>query len=68
MAERTFHQVITIYGVPKDPPPLGLSFETIVLDNPAYVTGSFDAHMDTNRDLLLGLQSLLQGLSLEMSL
>ena len=39
-----------IYGVPRDLPPLGLSFETIVLDDSAYTTGSFDAYVDTNQD------------------
>ena len=39
-----------IYGVPRDPPSPGLSFESIVLDNPAYVTSFFYAYVDTNRD------------------
>ena len=50
MAESTFHQVMPIYGVPRDLPPLGLSFESIVLDDLAYATGSFDAYVDTNQD------------------
>ena len=37
------------YGVLRDLPPLGLSFETIVLDNPAYATSSFNAHVDTSK-------------------
>jgi len=39
-----------IYEVPRDLPPLGLSFESVVLDVPAYMMGSFDAYMDTSRD------------------
>ena len=39
-----------IFGVRKDPPPLGLSFESIVMDNSAYTTGSFDAYVDTSKD------------------
>ena len=39
-----------IYGVSRDPHPLGLSFESIILDDPAYATGSFDAYMDTSQD------------------
>ena len=50
MAERTFHQVMPVYGAPRDPPSLGLSFESIVLDNPSYVMGSFNAYVDTSRD------------------
>ena len=37
------------YGVLRDLPPLGLSFETIVLDDPAYATSSFNAHVDTSK-------------------
>ena len=48
MVERTFHQVMLVFGVPRDPPPLGLSFESIVMDNPAY--GLFHAYMDTSID------------------
>ena len=50
MAERTFHQVVPVYGVPKDLPPLGLSFETIFLDDSAYAMSYFDTHVDTSRD------------------
>ena len=32
-----------VFGVLRDPAPLGLSFESIVMDNIAYSTGSFDA-------------------------
>ena len=50
LAEKTFHQVIPDYRVPRDPAPHGLSFKTIVLSDPAYATGFFDAYMDTSRD------------------
>ena len=39
-----------VYGVFRDPSPHGLSFETIVLDNLAYMMGSFDAYVDTSKD------------------
>ena len=39
-----------VYGVPKDLPPHGLSFETMVMGNSAYATGSFNAYMDTSKD------------------
>jgi len=39
-----------VFGVSRDPPLIGLSFESIVMDNPAYAMGSFDAYMDTNKD------------------
>ena len=39
-----------VFGVPRDPPPLGLSFKSIVLDDSAYAMGFFDAYMDTSRD------------------
>ena len=41
---------MSVFGVPRDPPPLGLSFESIVMENPAYTMGSFDAYVDTSRD------------------
>ena len=50
LVERTFHQVILVYGVLRDLPPHTLSFETIVPGDSAYATGSFDAYMDTSRD------------------
>ena len=50
LAERTFYQVMPVYGVPRDPPPYGLSFKTIVLGDLTDATGSFDAYMDTSRD------------------
>ena len=50
LAERTFHQVMSVYRVPRDSLSPGLSFESIVLDNPAYATSSFDAYVDTSRD------------------
>ena len=50
MVERTFHQVMLVFGVHRDPPPLGLSFESIAVDNPDYVAGSFNAYVDTSID------------------
>ena len=41
---------MSIFGVPRDPPPLGLSFESIIMDDSAYTTGSFDAYVDTSRE------------------
>ena len=38
------------FGVLKDPPPLGLLFESIVMDNSAYAMGSFNAYVDTSID------------------
>ena len=34
LVEMTFHQVMLVCRVPKDPPPRGLSFEAIVQDDP----------------------------------
>ena len=39
-----------IYEVPKDPPHQGLSFKAMVLEDPDYATGAFDAYVDTSRD------------------
>lgn len=39
-----------VYEVPRDLPPHGLSFEAMVLDDPDYATGTFDAYVDTSRD------------------
>ena len=50
MAERTFHQVISVFVLPKDLHPFSFSFNSIVMDNPAYVTSSFDAYVETSRD------------------
>ena len=50
LAERALYQVMPIYGVPRDPPPLRLLFESVVLDDSTYATGSFNAYMDTSRD------------------
>jgi len=50
LVERTFHQVMPVYGVLRDLPPHTLSFKTIVLGDPAYATGSSDAYVDTSRD------------------
>ena len=37
-----------VFGIPRDPPPLGLSFESIAAENLDYATGSFDAYVDTS--------------------
>ena len=39
-----------VYGVPRDPPPHGLSFEAMVLGDPDYARGTFNAYVDTSRD------------------
>ena len=39
-----------IYEVPRDLPLHGLSFEAMVLGDPDYAMGAFDAYMDTSRD------------------
>ena len=39
-----------IYGVPRDLPSHGFPFEAIILDDPEYAVGAFDAYMDTSRD------------------
>ena len=41
---------MSVFGVPRNPPPLSLSFESIVMENRAYTMGSFDAYVDTSRD------------------
>ena len=48
--KRTSPHVMLVFGVPRDLPPLGLSFKPIVVDDSAYVIGSFDAYVDTRRD------------------
>lgn len=50
LAERTFHQVMRVYRVPRDPPPYGLSFEAMVLDDLEYTISAFDAYVDKSRD------------------
>ena len=54
MEERTFHQFMSVFRVPRDPPPLGLSFKSIVLDDSTYVTSSFDTYVDTSKDYAIG--------------
>ena len=39
-----------VYGVPRDLRPHGLSFEAMVLGNPAYAMGAFDAYVDMSGD------------------
>lgn len=41
---------MSVFGVPRDPPPPGLSFEPVVIDDLAYAMGSFDAYVDTSMD------------------
>ena len=50
LAERTFHQVMPVFGVLKNLPPLSLSLESVVLDDSTYMMGSFNAYVDTSRD------------------
>ena len=50
MAERTFHQVMPVYGVARDPPPYSLSFEAMVMGDPDYTTGAFNAYVDMSKD------------------
>ena len=47
---KTFYQVMLVYGVPRDPPTHGLSFEAMVMGDPDYATGAFDAYVDMSRD------------------
>ena len=39
-----------VYGLLRDPPPHDFSFETIILGNPAYATGTFFAYVDMSKD------------------
>ena len=39
-----------VYGVPRDSPPYGLSFEAIVLADSEYAVGASDAYVDMSRD------------------
>ena len=50
LTRKTFYQVMPVYGVPRDPPTHGLSFEAMVMGDPDYATGAFDAYVDTSRD------------------
>lgn len=49
MVERTFHQVMLTFRVPRDPP-LEISYPKVIVDDPAYATGSFEGFLieDTN--------------------
>ena len=49
MAERTFHQVISTFKVPRDSL-LEISCPEVIVDKPTYVTGSFEGFLteDTN--------------------
>jgi len=68
LVERTFHQVMSVFGVPRDPPPLGLSFEFIVIGDLAYTTSSFNANVDTSKDYAIWFAKSSTGLLLEMTL
>ena len=57
-----------VFGVPRDPPPLGLSLESIVIDDPVYAMGSFVAYVDTGRDYATWFTESFTGLILEMLL
>ena len=50
MAKRNFRQVMLVFGVPKDAPPIVLLFKSTVMDYLAYTMGSFDAYVDTSID------------------
>ena len=50
LVERTFHQVMPVYRIPRDLTPHGLSFKAIVLDDLEYAMGAFNAYVDTSRD------------------
>lgn len=39
-----------VFGVTRDPSPLSLSFKSIVMDDPAYMTSAFDAYVDTSKN------------------
>ena len=49
LAKSTFHQVILIFRVPKDPS-LDTSCPKMVLDNPAYTIGSFEGFVTVDTD------------------
>lgn len=55
-----------VYGVPRDLPHHGLSFKAIVLDDPEYAVGAFDAYVETSRDYSTWFAKSSAGLSLEM--
>ena len=57
-----------VYKVPKDPPPYGLSFETMVLGDSLMRRAPLMLIWIQIEIILLGLPSLMQGLSLEMFL
>jgi len=44
LAKRIFHQVMPTFRVPKDPP-LEISCPEVIVDNPAYVIGSYVSFM-----------------------
>ena len=50
LEEKAFHQVMPVYGVPRDLPPYSLSFKTMVLGDLAYAIVSFDVYVNTSRE------------------
>lgn len=49
MTERTFHQVMLTFRVPRDPP-LKISCSEMIMDDPVYVTGSFEGFLIEDTD------------------
>ena len=59
---------MSVFRVLRDPPPLGLSFEFIVIGGLAYTTSSFNAYVDTSKYYAIWFAKSSTGLLLEMSL
>lgn len=49
MVEMTFHQVMSVFKVPRDPPPK-ISYPAMIMDNPAYAIGSFKGFLTVTID------------------
>ena len=54
LAERTFHQVMPVYGMARDPPPHSLSFKAMVMGDLDYAIGVFNAYVDMSKGNLVG--------------
>ena len=52
MAERTFHQVMPTFRVPKDPP-LEISYPEVIVDDPVYAIGSFEGFLIKDIDYVM---------------
>ena len=52
MAERTFHQVMPTFRVPKDPP-LEISCPEVIVDDLAYAIGSFEGFLIKDTDYVM---------------